>query len=214
MDLNRYIHPVNRLAFWLGLIALLPLLERQFLYVLGVAVVLMAVIKARERFLRTLPRVKWLMIALGLVYGWTTPGEYYWSAWFSPTREGVWMGIAQMTRLLVIIASLQVLLTNMKRPAIFAGLHVLARPLEWLGVSRNRMALRLTLTLEMMEKLLEDRHSIKHLMYELQRPLDQHGERVVSLTVLPMSWVQQFFLLLQLLCVIGMLCMGGFGSWV
>lgn len=181
---------------------------------LGVLVVVMALRWAPERFLRTLPRVKWLMIALGLVYGWTTPGEYYWSAWFSPTHEGVWMGFAQMTRLLVIIASLQVLLTNMKRPAIFAGLHVLARPLEWVGVSRNRMALRLTLTLEMMEQLLEDRHSIKHLMYELQRPLDQHAERVVSLSILPVSWIQQCFLLLQLLCVISMLWLGGFGSWV
>lgn len=211
--MNRIIHPVNRLAFWLGLIALLPLLERQFLYVLGVIVVCIAVVWARERFLRTLPRVRWLMLALGLVYGWTTPGEYFWPIWFSPTHEGVLMGVAQMTRLLVIVASLQVLLTNMKRPAIFAGLHALARPLGWIGLSRDRMALRLTLTLEMMENLFEDRHSIKHLMYELQRPLEVHAERVVVLPVVPMTWKQQGFLLLQLLCVVSMLWLGGFGSW-
>ena len=124
------------------------------------------------------------------------------------------MGVAQMIRLLVISASLQLMLTNMTRAAIFAGLHALAHPLEWFGVSRNRMALRLTLTLEMMENLLEDRHSIKHLMHELQRPLDEHAERIVTLPVLPVTWIQQILLFAQLLCVASMLWLGGFGAWI
>lgn len=164
--------------------------------------------------MRALPRIRWLLITLGAIYGWTTPGEYVWSGWLAPTFEGLVLGAAQMTRLLVIAASLQLLLTNMSRASIFAGLHTLARPLEWLGVSRNRMALRLTLTLEMMENLLETRQPIKHLMYELQQPLDVHAERTVLLPVLPMSPMQQGMLLVQLMCIALMLWFGGFGSWI
>lgn len=163
--------------------------------------------------MRALPRMRWLLLAMGLVYGWTTPGEYLWSAWFSPTFEGVWLGVAQMIRLLAVAASLQLLLTNMDRPAIFSGLHALAKPLDWLGVSRNRMALRLTLTLEMMENLLETRQPIKHLMFELYHPMDAHAERVVHLPVLSVSVPQQLLLLVQLSGVVATLFLGGFGAW-
>lgn len=164
--------------------------------------------------MRALPRMRWLLVALGAIYAWTTPGEYVWSGWLAPTYEGISLGAAQMTRLLVIAASLQLLLTNMSRASIFAGLHALAYPLDWLGVSRNRMALRLTLTLEMMEKLLETRQPIKHLMHELQQPMDAHAERVVLLPVLPMSLMQQGLLLVQLLAIASMFWLGGFGAWV
>ena len=206
-------HPVNRLALWLWLTSLLPWLERQLLYGVAVFVVGLALVWARDRFRRALPRMRWLLIALGAIYGWTTPGEYIWSGWLAPTYEGLQLGAAQMTRLLVIAASLQLLLTNMKRAAIFAGLHTLAAPLDWLGCSRNRMALRLTLTLEMMENLLETRQPIKHLMHELQQPLDVHAERAVLLPVMSMSLLQQGLLFVQLAGVVLMLWVGGFGAW-
>lgn len=164
--------------------------------------------------MRALPRMRWLLIALGAIYAWTTPGEYVWSGWLAPTYEGINLGMAQITRLVVIAASLQLLLTNMSRASIFAGLHTLAYPLEWLGVSRDRIALRLTLTLEMMEKLLETRQSLKHLMHELQQPMDAHAERVVLLSVLPLSLIQQGLLLAQLLGVASMFWLGRFGAWV
>jgi len=207
------LHPVNQLAFWLWLTSLLPWLERQWLYCIAAIMVFWALIGAKARFLRAMPRVRWLLVALGAVYGWTTPGEYIWPGWFAPTWEGIELGFAQMTRLLVIVASLQLLLTNMKRPAIFAGLHALVRPLEWFGLSRDRMALRLALTLEMMEKLLESHMPIRHLMYELQQPLDMHAEREVMLPILPMRLAQRCVLIIQVLGMTAMFWLGGFGAW-
>lgn len=207
------LHPVNKLAFWLWLTSWLPWLERQWLYGVAVLILAWALLYARERFIRSLHRVRWLLIALGLVYGWTTPGEYFWSGWFAPTREGVVLGAAQVVRLLVIVASLQLLLTNMKRPAIFAGLYALVRPLEFFGLSRDRMALRLALTLEMMEKLLESHFTIRHLMQELQQPAEMHAQRMVTLPVLPMSGLQQGVLVIQVSGILAMLWLGGYGAW-
>lgn len=207
------LHPVNQLAFWLWLTSWLPWLERQWLYGVAMIVVIWTLLVARERFFRAMPRVRWLLIALGAVYGWTTPGQYVWSGWFAPTQEGILLGLAQVTRLLVIVASLQVLLTNMKRPAIFAGLHAFMRPLGWFGLSRDRMALRLALTLEMMEKLLETRLSVRHLIFELQQPVEQHAAREVLLPVVSMSVLQQVLLAAQMVGILAMLWLGGYGSW-
>lgn len=207
------LHPVNRLAFWLWLTAWLPWLERQWLYGLTVIILAWTMLRARERFLRAFPRMKWLLLAVGGIYFWTTPGEYLWSGWFAPTREGIALGLSQMLRLLAILASLQLLLTNMRRPAIFAGLYAMVRPLEWLGFPRDRMALRLALTLEMMEKLLETRMPIQHLMHELQQPLDVHADREVLLPVWPMSWFQLNLLGVQVLGILAALWLAGFGIW-
>lgn len=205
------LHPANRLALWFWLASLLPWLERQLLFAIVILIGLFALLFARTRFLRALPRLRWLLLAMGAVYGWTTPGQYLWSGWFSPTYEGLWLGGAQIARLFAVMASLQILLTKMDRPAIFAGLHVLAGPFDWLGLSRNRMALRLTLTLEMMENLLEERRPFRHLMHELQET--HHAERRVALPVNAMSPVQRLFLLGVLGSIVLTLWFGGFGLW-
>lgn len=206
-------HPANRLALWLWLASLLPWLERLFLYLLSALLVLGAFYFCRPRFLRALPRIRWMLLAVGIIYGWTTPGEYLWSAWFAPTREGLWLGGAQMLRLLAIAASLQILLTGMSRAAIFSGLYTLSAPLEWLGLSRQHAAMRLSLTLEMVENILEMQQPLKQLMRELNVPANDHGERNVSLIIQPMVWGQGLLLAL-LLCLSGLtIWLGGFGGW-
>ncbi len=206
-------HPVNRIALWLGLTAMLPWLEQALLYAVTAIVILVAAVFARVRLARALLRSRWLLLALAGVYGWTTPGEYLWPGVLAPTHEGLVLGLAQAARLLAIVASLQLLLTNMPRPAIFAGLYVLLRPLEWLGLSRDRLALRLTLTLEMMENLLETRHSLRHLLLELHRSPDSHAPRTVLVPVRVLTAPQRVLLLLQLAGIAWMLWIGGFGAW-
>ena len=206
-------HPANRLALWLWLASLLPWLERFSLYLLSALVVLGAFYLCRQRFLRALPRIRWMLLAVGVIYGWTTPGEYLWSGWLAPTREGLWLGVAQMLRLLAIAASLQILLTGMSRAAIFSGLYTLSVPLEWLGLSRRHAAMRLSLTLEMVENILEMQQPLKQLMHELNEPANDQGERSVILAVHPMAWGQGLLLAL-LLCLSGLtIWLGGFGGW-
>lgn len=207
------LHPANQLALWLWLASLLPWLERQFLYGATALVALLAFLLARSRLKRSLPRLRWLLLAVGGVYGWTTPGEYLWSGWLSPTHEGLLLGADQILRLFAVAASLQVLLTRLDRSAIFAGLHALAAPLDWLGLSRDRMALRLTLTLEMMENLLEMRQSLAQLIVELKSFPVVEEERTTVLQVQAMGWLQRGMLVLVLLGVSATLYLGGTGAW-
>lgn len=206
-------HPANRLALWLWLASLLPWLGRLFLYGLTALIVLTALWFCRSRFFRALPRIRWLLLAVGAIYGWTTPGEYLWSGWFAPTWEGLELGGAQILRLLAIAASLQILLTGMSRTAIFSGLYTLFAPLEWLGIPRQHAAMRLSLTLEMVENILEVKQPLKHLMHELNAPAKEHGERTVCLVIQPVGWAQGAALVMLLGLSVLTIWLGGFGGW-
>lgn len=207
-------HPANRLALWFWVASLLPLLERQFLYLATGTLLLLALRFAKNRFFKALPRIRWILLALGVVYGWTTPGEYLWPSHLSPTHEGLFLGLEQMVRLLGLITSLQILLATMSRPEIFAGLHVLAKPINYLGLSRDRIALRLSLALEMTEALFEKKQPIKQLMHELHTPMHSHALQQVVLPVLPMSIWQHILLLFILGMIIGILALAGASKWL
>lgn len=207
------LHPANRLALWLWLASLLPWLERFSLCLTVAAVVLAALHFSRQRFLKALPRMRWVLLAIGAIYGWTTPGEYLWSGWSAPTVEGLWLGGAQILRLLAIAASLQILLTGMPRAAIFSGLYVLTAPLEWLGISRQRAALRLSLTLEMVESLLEMQHPFKLLLREIHRHQADDEERSVHLAIETLPAGQGALLMFLLGAVALNVWLGGFGGW-
>lgn len=207
-------HPANRLALWFWVASLLPLLERHFLFGAAGILVLLACRFAKVRFFSALPRIRWILLAVGMVYGWSTPGEYLWAYRLSPTWEGLYLGVEQMMRLLGLIASLQILLALMNRPAIFAGLYVLARPTKLLGLSRDRMALRLCLALEMTEALLEKKQPIRQLMHELHTPMHSHATQKIVLPVLPMSVNQKMLLLLICGMTVTMLVLVGANKWL
>jgi hypothetical protein len=60
-------------------------------------------------------------------------------------------GGLQMLRLLIALAGLALLLDRLHRQQLIAGLYSLFAPLQWLGLSRERMAVRLALTLHYAE---------------------------------------------------------------
>ena len=66
-------------------------------------------------------------------------------------REGLADGVLQLTRLLAALAALAILLDRLHRQQLIAGLYALFAPLQWLGLSRERLAVRLGLTLHYAE---------------------------------------------------------------
>ncbi|MBF0271360.1 MAG: hypothetical protein HQL98_04660 [Magnetococcales bacterium] len=55
------------------------------------------------RFLgRGLFHLRWLLLALLLVHGWMTPGEFLWASWPFVTREGLMAGVHQALRLMIL----------------------------------------------------------------------------------------------------------------
>lgn len=182
---------------------MLPWLERQFLYGLTFCILVASLCFAKAHFLRALPRVRWLLITVGVVYAWSTPGEYYWSGWMSPTYEGVRLAFFQVLRLFIVIASLQILLANLSRSDLFSALYIFAKPLKYIGLSREILALRMTLTLERVEVLLEKKQNIASMLSILYLPKDGAlNSQYVQLSICVLSAWQLSLLLIQLFIIL------------
>lgn len=104
---------------------------------------------------RALLRLRFLWLSLAVLYLWFTPGEPLWpdlGSW-SPTVEGVAEGAMRVGVLVLMVAAAQLLLQSTTTPQLVAAVHWLSRPLQWLGLDRDRFALRLVLVLETVPRL-------------------------------------------------------------
>jgi energy-coupling factor transport system permease protein len=149
------------------------------------------------QFKGLLRRTRWIAFSLLLIYAYATPGVALWESLgsLSPTREGLLDGALQLGRLLCALAGLAVLLTSLSLERLIGGLYSLAYPLRFIGLSRERFAVRLALTLEYAEAAMRDtasdwRTTIEHALrtgksgtahIELQR--QRYGLLDVSLLV-------------------------------
>ncbi len=140
---------------------------------------------ARVRVRRSLPRIKWLLLATALIYGWTTPGEYIWASSWSPTQEGIELALDQILRLSAVILSLQIVLHYLSRRDLVIGLVHLLWPLSFLRVPVERFAVRLALTIEAAEQLLETRHTFAQLLAQLHAPSEAPATENQPLPTLP-----------------------------
>jgi len=146
-------HPATQILIWCLLVVALQKLAFSALMFVAVIVILLALLVATHKLLQLFRRTRWIMFSLLLIYAYSTPGQ----AWFegfgmlSPTYEGLQDGSLQLLRLLTALASLAILLTRLPRQQLIAGLYTLFAPLQWLRLSRARVAVRLALTLQYAE---------------------------------------------------------------
>lgn len=110
-------------------------------------------------FWKMLRRVRWILASLVLIYAFSTPGEYVaLGNWLSepwilaPTYEGLSTGAMQFARLCIMLAGLSLLLATSSREDLIVGFYLLLRPLSRMGLSAERFAARLWLTLDYVEQ--------------------------------------------------------------
>ncbi len=105
-----------------------------------------------------LRRTRWIIFSLMIIYAFMTPGAGIWTLPYlpSPTREGLLDGLMQLGRLFCVLAGLSILLTSLSQVRLISGLYTLSYPLRFFGVSRERVAVRLALTLHYAEKAMEE----------------------------------------------------------
>ncbi|MBI5461268.1 MAG: hypothetical protein HY941_03685 [Gammaproteobacteria bacterium] len=103
-----------------------------------------------QTLMNMLRRVRWLLLAILILYGWFTPGVALLSTLgqFSPSLEGMQQGLLRVAALLAIVAAVYLLLAITPRGELVAGLLWYGRPLRRLGVDATRFAVRLVLALE------------------------------------------------------------------
>lgn len=146
-------HPAVQILLWLSFTVML---QRLPLLPLGGISLLMLVLTLKlcaNQWLRLLKRTRWIMLSLLIIYAYSTPGTALIATWgvYAPTLEGLMDGALQLLRLLVILASLAMLLSWLDRDQFIGGIYTLAYPLRWFGISRERAAVRLALTLHYAE---------------------------------------------------------------
>src|SRR3990172_7903310 len=153
LDQSMKFHPAAQILTWCLLVAIMQVLEPVALLMSAVLILLAAFVISRHKFILLLRRTRWIMLSLLLIYAYSTPGQPLSDALgiFSPSREGLVDGVLQLARLLAALAGLAILLDRLHRLQLIAGLYTLFAPLQWLGLSRERFAVRLALTLHYAE---------------------------------------------------------------
>lgn len=182
-DLN--FHPAAQILAWCMLVTAAQVLAIGALLVVAGIIFLGALLASPCKFMQLLRRTRWIMLSLLLVYAYTTPGQPALDMLgiFSPSREGLSDGVLQLTRLAVALAGLAMLLERLHRQKLIAGLYTLLAPLRLIGLSRERVAVRLALTLHYAEvAMVRESHTWQDSLRSLFEPHEE-GARQMELTL-------------------------------
>ncbi|MDO8412154.1 MAG: CbiQ family ECF transporter T component [Gallionellaceae bacterium] len=186
-------HPAALIFLWAALVLSMQSLSVTALFFMGVLLLLAAYLWSAARLLILLRRTRWIMFSLLLIYAYATPGNALWPALaqFSPTIEGLTGGIVQAGRLLCVLASLAMLLQALPPGQLINGLYTLSYPLHFIGLPRERIAVRLALTLHYAEMNLlpsVDWHThIDHMLAPVYQ--GQAAQHDIEIHHLPYTWL-------------------------
>ena len=145
-------HPLIRVVALLVFITGLAFARPALLgagFVLLLLLYLLTGFPAPRVLLRMILRLRWLLIAILLVYGWSTPGASLLpaiSAW-SPTVEGLSLGLLRMLSLLMIVAAVHLLMQVTSRSQLLPAIMQLINPVTT-AATRERLAVRILLSIE------------------------------------------------------------------
>ncbi len=120
------------------------------LYLGGAGLALVALIAAPADFRLLVRRSRWLLLTMLVMFGWLTPGTPL-AGIPGASQEGLLLAADSIARLLCALAILALLLKALDPPKLVAGLRTLLAPFSLLGFSRDRIAVRLALTLQEVE---------------------------------------------------------------
>lgn len=147
-------HPLTRLFAVLCLAVLVQWLAARWLLATGLMVLLANIYCSPDGLFRLLRRSRWLFLMLLVIYAFATPGEYIagWPLATAPTYEGIIDGVLQAARLAIMLMGIALLLATTPRAGLIAGIYLLLKPLGCCGLSPEKFASRLWLTLHYVEQ--------------------------------------------------------------
>lgn len=156
----------------MALALVLQWLELRFLLPGALLSVVAALLIARRPLLTMLRRLRWLILAITVIFAFITPGEYLVGVGGSLglTREGLDAAGEHLLRLITLMASLVIVLSRLPVPRLVTAVHTLLYPFSLLGLSRDRAALRLSLVLRYIEEAEE--RSWREWLHDSPRFLD------------------------------------------
>lgn len=141
------LHPATQIMLWVVCAVSIQFLHPLTLVLLLLIFLTIAYCIHAQRLFSLMQRTRWIMFSILLIYLFATPGEELWSGPYAPTYEGGVEGVLQLGRLLSVLAGLSILLSILSREQLMSGIYCLASPLKYIGVPRERVVVRLALTL-------------------------------------------------------------------
>ena len=148
-------HPFVKIACFFFLLLLLQYLSASSIAVLCGLICLLAAVLNLPHFSQLIKRMRWLFLSLLLVYAYATPGEYlaFLPLNVAPSFEGLHLGLMQIAKLLIAVASLSALFASTNKSQLMAGLWTLLSPLRLVGLNVERFTVRMLLTLHYVEQI-------------------------------------------------------------
>lgn len=194
-------HPATAVMLWLFFMVWVMWVDSAVLLGISAGILLLFNQPARSQFIRYVRRSRWLLVVLLLMHAYSLPGAPLWPAFagYVPSDAGVYSGMLQSWRLLLILAMLAVVLTRLSREALLAGIYVLLAPLRYVGLPSERIAMRIWLTLRYAEFLLQEAQSVSFKQRLLQLsstpPVSDDMMQPLLLPVYRSSWVDYALLI-------------------
>ena len=151
-------HSAMKIFVWVLLVLMAQRLQPIALLVMCGVVSGAAIALSADKLLVLVRRTRWIMASLLFIYAYTIPGKAFlpFLGLFSPTYEGLLDGVLQLGRILTVLSSLAVLLELLTSEQLISGLYTWAYPLRYFGLSRERIAVRLALTLQYAENAMSE----------------------------------------------------------
>lgn len=152
MSSSESIHPAIRVICFLVLAAFIALGHTAVLVVVA-GVVTVGISEGAEprAVARRVWRMRWLLGSILMTYVVFTPGtpfiEAEWGRWL-PTMEGASEGLQRVAGLVLLIVSMHWMIGAIPRSQLVATIRGLTRPFAVLGLSGERLAVRLALILD------------------------------------------------------------------
>lgn len=207
MQKLKNLHPAVFILFWVSMTVAVQMLSIYPLVLLAGSVLFLSVRKCAMRFFSLLRRTRWILLSVLVIYSYTGHGTPLWAdlGVLSPVTDGVTAGLVQLLRLLIVLASLSLLLSFLSLAQLVAGLYTLTRPLVICGLSRERFAVRLALTMSYAEsiKTVGDNNWLNHIEHLLLPVVEMPG--VIELKTQSFTWYDGLMLAMVLLMLAGVM---------
>ena len=144
-------HPAAYVLSWLVLLVAIQVLSWPVLLLMGAAITL-AGGAVRQRWRCLLRRARWLLLTLGIVLAYGSPGDALFDVAWLPTEVGIADAGLHVLRLVIMLGSLAWLFVRLSREDLLAGLWALAAPLRRLGCDVGRAVVRLSLVFDIVQE--------------------------------------------------------------
>ena len=202
-------HPFVKIACFFFLLLLLQYLSASSIAVLCGLICLLAAVLNLPHFSQLIKRMRWLFVSLLLVYAYATPGEYlaFLPLNVAPSYEGLRMGLMQIAKLLIAVASLSALFASASKSQLMAGLWTLLSPLRLVGLNVERFTVRMLLTLHYVEQMaVQPKLKLDFSQLDkLALASDEPDARLPLILAQPaFSWFDKAMLSLMLLALMGL----------